>query len=94
MNFALPIILSLMMAALSVYGCWRDVSQGRCGWGFAMRAAFLCTVLAPQAALYVLLPGMDLRAPGFYGFVATALDCDTDTHLRADNGPEMISKAV
>jgi len=82
MNLALPIILSLAMTALSAYSCWRDVSRGRCGWGFAMRAAFLCTVLAPQTALYALLPSMDLRAPGLYGFVATALDCDSDAHLR------------
>lgn len=81
MNHALPFILSLAMTALSTYTCWRDASRGQCGWGFAMRAAFLCTVLAPQTLLYALLPGMDLRAPGFYGFVANALDCDVAMHL-------------
>jgi hypothetical protein len=82
MNHALLLILSLAMTALSAYACWRNVSRGQCGWGFAMRAAFLCTVLAPQTVLYALLPGMDLQAPGFYGFVANALDCGVDIHLR------------
>jgi hypothetical protein len=82
MTPALLFILSLAMSALSAYGCWRDVSCGRCGWGFAMRAAFFCTVLAPQTVLYALLPSMDLHAPGFYGFVARALDCDAGAHLR------------
>ena len=82
MNHVLLLILSLAMTAISAYTCWRDVSRGQCGWGFAMRAAFFCTVLAPQTVLYALLPQMNLQAPGLYQFVAEALDCDLDTHLR------------
>lgn len=82
MNYVLLSIISLSMATISAYSCWRDVSRGQCGWGFAMRAAFFCTVLAPQTALYALLPHMDLQAPGIYGFVAEALACDLATHLR------------
>ena len=83
MDSAFALILgSLAMSALSAYSCWRDVSRGRCGWGFALRAAFFCTVLAPQTLLFACLPAMDLHAPGMYAFVARALSCDTATHLR------------
>ena len=82
MNHVLLLILSLAMSALSAYSCWRDVSRGRCGLGFALRAAFFCTVLAPQTLLFACLPAMDLHAPGMYAFVARALSCDTATHLR------------
>jgi len=82
MNHGLLSILSLSMATISAYICWRDVSRGQCGWGFAMRAAFFCTVLAPQTVLYALLPHMDLQAPGLNQFVAEALACDFATHLR------------
>ena len=82
MGPVLLFIISLAMTTVSALTCWRDVSRGQCGWGFAMRAAFFCTVLAPQTALYALLPGMDLKAPGFHEFVSNTLDCEMESHLR------------
>jgi hypothetical protein len=82
MGHALLFILVLAMSGISARAIWRNVSRGQCGLGFAMRAAFLCTVLAPQTVLYALLPWMNLEAPGINGFVSSTLGSEIHFHVR------------